>query len=50
MYAGEENVVQGGVNLQTALPSYTVDQISEAFDEPLTREQVLAIAAPFIRP
>ena len=49
-YAGEDNVTQGGVNLQTALPTYTVAQITEAFDEPLTKDQVLAIAGPFIRP
>ena len=49
-YNGEENVVQGGVNLQTALGSmYSVDAITEAFDEPLTKDQVLAIAGPFIR-
>ncbi len=49
-YNGEENVTQGGVNLQTALSTYTVAQITEAFDETLTKDQVLAIAGPFIRP
>ena len=49
-YNGEENVSQGGVNLQTALGStYSVDAITEAFDEPLTKAQVEAIAGPFIR-
>lgn len=47
VYAGEDNVVQGGVNLVslTGLPAATV---SAAFDEPLTKEQVLAIATPFL--
>lgn len=48
VYAGEDNVTQGGVNLVSALPAYTPEQITEAFDEPLTSEAVLAIAAPFI--
>ncbi len=40
VYDGEENVVQGGINLValTGLPATTV---SEAFDEPLTAAQVL---------
>lgn len=50
VYEGEANVTQGGVNLQTAFSgTYSVNAITEAFDEPLTREQVLAIARPFIR-
>ncbi len=48
VYDGEENVVQGGINLVTltGLPATTV---SEAFDEPLTADQVLQNLAPFIR-
>lgn len=41
---------QGGVNLKT-LPNttgITDDAFREAFDEPLTKAQVLAIAAPFL--
>ena len=50
-YNGEEVVTQAGVNLQTALGgTYGVNAVSEAFDEPLTDTQVLAIAGPFIRP
>lgn len=48
VYDGEENVVQGGVNLVTltGLPATTV---SEAFDEPLTADQVLRNLQPFVR-
>ena len=41
---------QGGVNLKT-LPNvtgYTDDSFREAFDEPLTMQQVLAIATPYL--
>ncbi len=48
VYAGEDNVTQGGVDLASALPDYTAEQISEAFDEPLDSDAVLAIAGPFI--
>ncbi len=51
IYDGEENVIQGGVNLQTALGgTYSTAAITEAFDEPLTKAEVLAIAGVFIRP
>ncbi len=49
-YAGEENVTQGGVNLATALAGdnrITTAMITEAFDETLTKAQVLALVAPF---
>jgi len=48
VYDGEENVVQGGINLValTGLPATTV---SEAFDEPLTADQVLRNLQPFVR-
>lgn len=42
VYAGEENTVQGGVNVGATAAA------SEAFDEPLTMAEVLAIANPFI--
>lgn len=49
-YNGEQNVTQAGVNLQTALGStYGADAVTEAFDEPLTKQQVLDIAGVFIR-
>ena len=47
-YAGEENTTQGGVELVGALPAYTAEQITEAFDETLSMDQVLAIAGGFI--
>lgn len=47
-YNGENNVTQGGVNLaERAGVSGTA--VTEAFDEPLTREDVLAIVRPFLR-
>jgi rubrerythrin len=46
-YAGEDNVTQGGVDL-TGLGGLSMDAITGAFDEPLTKEQVLAIVKPFI--
>jgi hypothetical protein len=55
IYAGEDNLTQGGVsisslpNLPTA--SFTASTAgSEAFDEPLTRAQVVAIVQPFFKP
>ncbi len=49
VYAGEDNVIQGGVNVY-ALVAGTVplEGVTEAFDEPLTKEQVTAIVAPFL--
>ncbi len=45
----EANTTQGGVELVSALGGvYTAEQISEAFDEPLTMSDVLAIAGQFI--
>jgi len=46
VYAGEDNLTQGGVNLK-GLDGKTDAAISEAFDEPLTKDAVLAIAKPF---
>lgn len=48
VYAGEENLMQGGVNLK-GLSGKTDSAINEAFDEPLTKDQVLAIAGGFIK-
>ncbi len=42
VYAGEDNHVQGGVDVGSTSAA------TEAFDEPLTMVQVLAIAGPFI--
>jgi len=52
IYNGEDNVTQGGVNVSTLpnLPSGAgVAAATEAFDEPLTRAQVVAIVQPFFK-
>jgi len=43
----EANTTQGGVNL-TSISSLPIDTIQEAFDEPLTKAEVLAIVGLFI--
>ncbi|QEC53799.1 ferritin-like protein [Anseongella ginsenosidimutans] len=48
IYAGEENIMQGGADM-TSVTSVSEDRITEAFDEPLTMDQVLAIAGLFIK-
>jgi Ferritin-like domain len=45
VYAGEENTAQATVN---TVPFGTADSASEAFDEPLSMDQVNAIAGMFI--
>ena len=47
VYAGEENTVHGGLDA-TTVTSVGLDEVTEAFDEPLTKAQVLAIVDPFI--
>lgn len=49
VYAGEENTTQAGVQI-TGINGAAIDadDASEAFDEPLSRAQVLAIVDPFI--
>nr|WP_293836566.1 ferritin-like domain-containing protein [uncultured Arsenicibacter sp.] len=47
VYAGEQAAREREVNV-AGLTGQTEMKISEAFDEPLTKEQVLAIATPFI--
>ena len=49
-YNGEENTNQAGVNIININGmAIDADAASEAFDEPLSKEQVLAIVAPFIK-
>lgn len=50
VYDGEENVTHAGASLNsiTSLGSLSTNAKTEAFDEPLTKEQVLAIVDPFI--
>ena len=47
-YAGEELTNQAGVNV-VGINGYaiTAEDASEAFDEPLTKEQVVSIVTPF---
>ena len=49
VYAGEENTTQAGVQI-TGINGMNISSnaASEAFDEPLTKDQVLAIVDPFI--
>ncbi|RPD44430.1 ferritin-like domain-containing protein [Paracnuella aquatica] len=50
IYAGEENATQAGVEITNINGmSISMDDATEAFDEPLTEQQVLAIVRPFIR-
>lgn len=49
VYAGEENTTQAGVPITNINgQAISADDASEAFDEPLTMSQVLAIVDPFI--
>jgi len=48
IYAGEDNMTQGGTNIK-GIGSKSDAAVTEAFDEPLTKEAVLAIAGPFIK-
>jgi len=50
-YAGEEVVTQANVGITNINgQQIAATEASEAFDEPLTREQVLDIVKPFIKP
>lgn len=51
-YDGEQNTSQGGVEIvKIAGLDHIIDvQASEAFDEPLNKDQILAIVDPFIAP
>ncbi|HUQ19697.1 MAG TPA: ferritin-like domain-containing protein [Gemmatimonadaceae bacterium] len=53
IYAGEDNTTQGSVNITSLanLPSgFNAAAAQEAFDEPLTKLQVVAIVQPFFKP
>ena len=49
IYAGEGNTNQGGVDVGS-VSSVGTDGVTEAFDEILTKEEVIAIADPFVIP
>ena len=49
-YIGEDNTVQGGVTITTLSgvnANVTASAATEAFDEPLTKDQVVALVTPF---
>lgn len=50
IYAGEENITHAGASLNSiaSLSSLSSNAKTEAFDEPLTKDQVLAIVTPFL--
>ena len=50
VYAGEENTTQAGINIAGITNAGGASGASEAFDEPLTRAEVVAIVQPFFRP
>jgi rubrerythrin len=47
IYAGEDNVTHGGVNV-TSLTGIDAGAVTEAWDEPLNKDQVLQIASLFL--
>jgi len=47
VYEGEDNLIQGGVDVRN-VTSVGEDGITESFDEPLTKAEVLTIAGLFI--
>lgn len=47
VYMGENKTIQEGIDVATLVPA---DRATEAFDEPLTMDDVLVIVAPFIKP
>lgn len=48
VYAGDDNTVQGGKEIN-GIAGKSKEAITEAFDEPLTKDEVLAIAKLFIK-
>lgn len=48
IYAGEDNRTQAMVDV-TTITTASATSVTEAFDEPLTKDQVLAIAGLFIK-
>jgi hypothetical protein len=50
VYGGENTTTQAGINIGTITDAGGATGASEAFDEPLTRAQVVAIVQPFFKP
>jgi hypothetical protein len=47
-YNGDENIVQGGVNIISIPGNTSLDAATASIDEPLTKAQVLLLVDPFI--
>jgi hypothetical protein len=47
-YMGEDNTVHAGVDAATVAPMIARDEVTEAFDEPLTQAEVMALVDGFI--
>ena len=50
IYAAEDTTTQGTVDITSKVPNGGALAASEAFDEPLTKAQVIAIVQPFFKP
>ena len=50
IYAAEDTTTQGTVDITAKVSSGGASAASEAFDEPLTKAQVIAIVQPFFKP
>lgn len=50
VYAGEQEQTQGGIANLVVLSGKSVEAVTEAFDEPLSKQAVLDIAKLFIKP
>ena len=48
IYAGEANTTQAGIDTTALGDGFSAENASAAYDEPLTMDEVLAIAGPFI--
>ena len=49
-YAGEQNTVQDGIDITSLDFSFSTNDASEAFDEPMTMQEVQAALVPFTFP
>ena len=49
VYEGEDQTIQGGIPVNLQVLDKSKEAVTESFDEPLTKDQVLAIAKLFIK-
>jgi hypothetical protein len=47
-YAGEDNTMQGGVQITGIMAGISADAATESFDEPLDKDKVMEIVTPFL--